>query len=64
MRARRNKGKSNPNQKDEDNVIKTKVQGSKYSERLRLIFSNSKFWEILQAVLCWRLLQKSTRIST
>lgn len=57
MRDRRNKGKSNPNEKDEANVIKIKAQGSKYSERLRLIFQTQTFGKYYKQ-LCWRLLQK------
>jgi hypothetical protein len=45
MSDRRNKGKLNPNQKDEANVIKTKAQGGKDSERLKLIFQTQNLWK-------------------
>jgi hypothetical protein len=63
LRDRRNKGKSNPNQKDEANVIKTKGQGNEDSERLRLIFQTQNFGKYYRQ-FCWRLLQKSTLIRT
>jgi hypothetical protein len=63
MRDRRNKGKSNPNQKAETNVMRTKGKGNKDSERLRLDFSNSEFWKYYRQ-FWWRLLRKSTLIRT